>query len=125
MPMPILSGTWSNNNYMVQGQIQIPAGAFGGGIGGRLDPSTGAHYGAWVYPAGSLGGSNMLQLWKFAGWTDIGTGVPMQAVSLPVDVGTGKHTLQMSFVNTAQGTEIRVSYDGVQQIYVTDSHSLI
>ena len=37
-------------DYTVQGSIQIPAGSFGGGIGGRVDPATGAHYGAWVYP---------------------------------------------------------------------------
>ena len=101
----------------MQGSIQIPAGSFGGGIGGRVDPATGAHYGAWVYPAGSPGGSNLLKLWKFRGWTDIGAGVPMQQVSLP-DVGTGWHTLQMTFI----GNRILVYYDGVLKIDVTDNN---
>ena len=104
-------------DYMVQGRIQIPAGSFGGGIGGRVDPATGAHYGAWVYPAGSGGGSNMLKLWKFRGWTDVGSGVPMQQVSLP-EVGTGWHTLQMTFI----GNRILVYYDGSQKIDMTDNN---
>jgi hypothetical protein len=112
-----VSGTPQWTDYRVQGRIQIPAGAFGGGLGGRVDPATGAHYGAWVYPTGSPGGSNLLKLWKFRGWTDIGAGVPMQQVSLPV-VGTGWHTLQMSFI----GNRILVYYDGTLSIDVTDNN---
>jgi hypothetical protein len=108
-------------DYAVQGRIQLPAGSFGGGLGGRVNPTTGAHYGAWVYPSGSPGGSNMLKLWKFRGWTDIGggpyTGVPMQQVSLPA-VGTGWHTLQMTFI----GSRILVYYDGTLMIDVTDNN---
>ena len=104
-------------DYMVQGRIQLPAGSFGGGIGGRVDPATGAHYGAWVYPAGSGGGSNMLKLWKFRGWTDVGSGVPMHQVSLP-EVGTGWHTLQMTFI----GNRILVYYDGSLKIDMTDNN---
>jgi hypothetical protein len=102
---------------MVQGDIQIPAGSFGGGIGGRVDPATGAHYGAWVYPSGSLGGSNLLKLWKFRTWTDLNILAPMKQVSLP-DVGTGWHTLQMIFI----GNRILVYYDGIQKIDVTDNN---
>jgi uncharacterized protein YdgA (DUF945 family) len=104
-------------DYTVQGLIQIPAGSFGGGIGGRVDAATGAHYGAWVYPTGSPGGSNLLKLWKFRSWTDIGGGVPMQQVNLPA-VGTGWHTLQMTFT----GNRILVYYDGVLRIDVTDNN---
>jgi len=106
-------------DYTVQGVIQISDGAlFGGGIGGRVDPVTGAHYGAWVYPAGSWGGSNVLKLWKFQGWTDIGNGIPMRRVRLPDEVGTGWHTLQMTFI----GNRILVYYDGSQKIDVTDNN---
>ena len=112
-----ISGTSQWTDYTVQGQIQIPAGAFGGGIGGRVNTATGAHYGAWVYPAGSPGGSNMLKLWKFPGWTDIGSGVAMQQVSLPA-VGTGLHTIQITF----KGSNIQVYYDGSLQINVTDNN---
>ena len=104
-------------DYTVQGSIQIPAGSFGGGIGGRVDPATGAHYGAWIYPPGSAGGSNMLKLWKFQVWNNLGTEIMLQQVSLP-DVGTGWHTLQMTFI----GNRILVYYDGVLQIDVTDDN---
>jgi hypothetical protein len=102
-------------DYTVQGRIQLPAGSFGGGIGGRMDPAAGSHYGAWVYPAGSAGGSNTLKLWKFRGWTDVGSGAPMQQVSLPA-VGTGWHTLKLIFT----GNRIVVEYDGSVVIDVTD-----
>ena len=112
-----LAGAPQWTDYAVQGRIQIPAGSFGGGIGGRVDAATGAHYGAWVYPAGSPGGSNLLKLWKFRSWTDIGAGVPMQQVNLP-DVGTDWHTLQMTFT----GNRIQVYYDGELLIDITDNN---
>jgi hypothetical protein len=103
-------------DYTIQERIQIPAGSLGGGIGGRVNTSTGAHYGAWVYPAGSGGGSNVLKLVKFRDWTTWSR-VPMQQVNLP-DVGTGWHTLQMTFI----GSRILVYYDGSLKIDVTDNN---
>src|ERR1700693_2936599 len=43
-----LSNNWTN--FQVEGRIRFPAGAFGGGLGGRLSADTGAHYAAWIYP---------------------------------------------------------------------------
>ena len=106
--------TWTD--YTVQARFQFPAGAFGGGLGGRLNAATGAHYGAWIYPDGSPGGSNVLKLVKFRDWTDW-SGTPMQQVSLS-SVGTGWHTLQMDFASN----RIRVYYDGALLIDVTDSN---
>lgn len=107
------NGSWTD--YSVQARVKFPAGAFGGGIGGRLNPATGAHYGAWIYPEGSGGGSSVLKLVKFHDWKTW-SGTPMAQVSLP-GVGTAWHTLAMTF----QGNTIQVSYDGVQYISVTDS----
>jgi len=113
-----IPGTPLWTDYTVQGSIQIPDRAFGGGIGGRLDPATGAHYAAWVYPNKSLGGSNVLKLWKFKTWTDVDNkSVPMQQVSLP-DVGTGWHSLQLTFM----GNRILVYYDGELKIDITDNN---
>ncbi len=95
---------WSN--YALEGRIQFPSGAFGGGLGGRLNPSTGSHYGAWVYPDTSLGGANVLKLIKFRDWTSW-SGSPMAQVSLP-GVGTGWHNLKLVF----SGSRIQVYYDG-------------
>ena len=103
-------------DYAVEGQVQFPAGAFGGGIGGRVNPVNGARYGVWVYPSGSAGGSNVMKLIKFRDWTTW-NGVPMQQVSLP-SVGIGWHTLKMAF----NGNQIQVYYDGTMMINVTDNN---
>src|SRR5262245_52242562 len=74
LPWTVNQGTWSVNgsallgsrstaqnyayayvntnwtDYSVEARVQFPVGAYGGGIGGRLDTATGAHYGAWIYP---------------------------------------------------------------------------
>jgi len=109
-PVPL----WSD--YILEGRIQFPSGAFGGGLGGRVDPSTGAHYGAWVYPDSSVGGSNVLKLVKFRDWTTW-NGIPMKQVSLP-SVGTGWHNLKMIF----NGSRIQVYYDGALKIDITDNN---
>ncbi|MCX6966251.1 MAG: Ig-like domain-containing protein, partial [Verrucomicrobia bacterium] len=105
--------TWTD--YALEGRIQFPAGAYGGGLGGRLNASTGERYGAWVYPENSSGGSSVLKLVKFRSWNSW-SGTPMKQVSLP-GVGTGWHTLKMTF----QGSRILVAYDGTQVIDVTDT----
>ena len=105
--------TWGD--YTLQGRIQFPAGAFGGGLGGRLNATTGERYGAWVYPEGSSGGSSVLKLVKFRSW-NTWSYTPMKQVSLP-GVGTTWHTLKLTF----QGARIQVAYDGTQMIDVTDS----
>ena len=107
------STVWAD--YSVEGRIQFPAGAYGGGLGGRLNSSTGAHYAAWIYPDGSAGGSNVLRLVKFTGWGQW-SGSVMQQVSLS-SVGTGYHTLRLAF----SGNRIQVYYDGTQVADVTDN----
>jgi VCBS repeat-containing protein len=103
-------------NYSVEGRIRFPAGALGGGLGGRVNPSTGAHYGAWIYPDGSEGGSNVLKLVKFRNWTSW-NGVPMAQASLP-SVGTDWHTLKMVF----NSNRVQVYYDGSSMIDITDNN---
>jgi hypothetical protein len=111
-------GEWTN--CAIQGRFRFSsAAAWGGGLGGRLDPATGSHYAAWVYPDGSPGGSRTLKLIKFKDWTGYGyngsTGVPMLQVSLP-PVGTNWHTLQLAF----HQNRIAVDYDGTRMMSVTD-----
>jgi hypothetical protein len=116
-----LTNSWTN--FAVEATIQFPVAAFGGGIGGRLDPNTGAHYAAWVYPEGSPGGGRMLRLIKFQNWTSFGyNGTPFAAIaqaSLP-SVGTNVHSLKLSF----QTNQIMVFYDGNQMISTTDGEAL-
>ncbi len=104
-------------DYTVQANVQFSSlNAWGGGIGGRFDPRTGAHYAAWIYPDASGGGSKMLKLIKFEGWT-VWSFAPMASVSLPA-VGTNAHTLSVSF----NSNNIAVSFDGVPVINVNDNN---
>jgi hypothetical protein len=114
----LLTNSWTN--YSVEADIQLPSGAYGAGLGGRLDPLTGRHYAAWIYPEGSPGGSNTLRLVKFLNWTNWSSSglLPAQQVSL-ASVGTNWHTLKLAF----QGNQIAVYYDGIQRISAVDVES--
>ena len=113
-----LSNSWTN--YSVQAQIRFSEGAYGGGLGGCLNPVTGSRYAAWVYPEGSVGGSSVLKLIKFQTWTTFGysnlTSTVMEQVAL-TGVGTNWHTVTLSLM----GTRITVDYDGVRVVSTTDT----
>lgn len=115
-----LTNNWTN--YSVQAQFQFPSGAYGGGVGGFLNPTTGAHYAAWIYPESSPGGARLLKLVKFQTWTTWGyngsSSTPMQQVSL-ASVGTTWHTLKLGL----SGTQITVSYDTNQVMSVPDTEA--
>ena len=104
------------DNYSVEGRFKFAATAFGGGLGCRVNPVTGAHYAAWIYPDNSAAGKNMLVLGKMWSWTTYGDALMAQA-SLP-SVGTGFHTLRM----VCSGSRIQVYYDGSAKIDVTDNN---
>ena len=91
------NASWTN--YLVEARIKFEPGAFGGGIGGRVafDPATTnwVRYAAWVYPEGSPGGSLLLRLVKFTGWTSW-SGTPLAWANLSA-VGTNWHTIKLSF----------------------------
>ncbi|MGD0263071.1 MAG: Ig-like domain-containing protein, partial [Verrucomicrobiota bacterium] len=115
-----LTNSWTD--YSVQADIQFPAGAFGGGLGGYLNPATGAHYAAWVYPEGSAGGSNILAIIKFSTWTAWGndptaTNSRFLAQASLASVGTTNHTLKL----TLSGNNISVYYDDLATPKVSTS----
>jgi hypothetical protein len=109
------NSAWTD--YSLQANVQFSTtNAWGGGIGGRLNPATGSHYAAWIYPDGSGGGSKALKLIKFEGWT-LWSFTPMAQVTLPA-VGTNSHTLKMLF----QSNNIAVFFDGGLWINVRDTN---
>lgn len=92
-----VTNSWSNG--VVEVRLRFPSGAFGGGVGVRLNPETGAHYAAWVYPEDSPAGSRTLRLVKFQTWTTFGyqgtNGLAMAETPLP-SVGTNWNTLKLA-----------------------------
>jgi hypothetical protein len=116
-----VTNSWTN--YSVQARVRFNSiNGNGGGIGGRVNPVTGAHYAAWIYPEGSLDGPSLLRILKFQDWSSFEYGnvtyQPMAQVSLP-GVGTNWHTINLAF----QGNQIVASYDGVQVAAAIDTES--
>jgi len=118
----ISTNVWTN--YLVQARVRFSTpNAWGGGVGARLDSASGAHYGAWVYPEGSGGGSNVVALIKFQNYTSFqyngSAYAQMAAVNLSnfgLSVGTNYHTLRL----TVQANQIGIAFDGIQLTNVTD-----
>ncbi len=104
------------DNYAVEASFQYASSAFGGGLGCRVNPATGAQYAAWIYPDNSAAGHNLLVLGKMWDWTTY-SGTPMAQANL-TSVGTGWHTLKM----VCNGNRIQVYYDGTAKIDVTDNN---
>jgi len=117
------NANWTN--YSVQAQIQFSdINAWGGGIGGRLNPATGTHYAVWIYPEGSPFGPMIgspaglaaLQLIKFKSWntfTLLGSPMPLPGV------GTNWHNLKLAF----RGTNIITWFDGSRITNAVDDGS--
>ena len=108
-------------DYLVSARVQFSStSAWGAGIGGRLDSATGAHYAVWIYPEGSGGGSAVLKLIKYEGWTIwYNNPNPMALVSLS-GIGTDWHTIALA----VQGNNIFAYFDGQQVTNVTDDGTI-
>jgi len=96
-----IATNWTD--YSVQAEVKYAEIAYGAGLGGRLDPTTGAHYAVWVYPEHSIGKSNILRVVRFSAW---GTWTLLQQVNLAA-VGTSSHKLKLSFL----GNQITAYFD--------------
>jgi len=76
-----------------------------------LNPATGAHYAAWVYPENSVGGGPSLKLIQFEGWPEMERRA--DAIGESSRSGTKKaHLVAMTF----SGANISISFDGAQMI---------
>src|SRR5437879_3774422 len=99
----VYTSTNSFTNFSVQAKIKFPVGAFGGGLGGRLDRVVGSHYAAWIYPENITGDSNVLKLIRFSDYTTFS----VLNTSNLTSVGTNYHTVKLDFA----GSQINVSLD--------------
>ena len=104
-------------NYSVQAQLQVSStNGVGAGLGGRLNPATGARYIAWMYPEnspdGSLNGLAAMAIFKYENWTNYTEG---NFIRLP-SVGTSQHTVTLTF----QGSSVLAYFDGTLVTNWTD-----
>src|ERR1700722_6195405 len=112
--------TNSLTNYSVQAQMRFSSSnAFGGGVAGYVNTTTGARYAAWLYPENSAGGGPAIRLVKFSAWTAFGyqgTNFAFMAQTNVASVGTNLHLVRLAFTNSS----IQIFYDGNQVIITTD-----
>jgi hypothetical protein len=103
--------TWTD--YTVSADFKLSSlNDYPGGLRGRLNTSTGASYGVWIYPA-----EGILKLYKIGQWNiDASFSLLGQSPQLTMDT-TNFHHLRICF----QGATILVYYDNVLQITATDS----
>jgi len=110
------NANWTN--YYVQAQFRYPTNnVWGGALGGRLNPATGARYDVWVYPENSPGGPGngtaTLQIIKYETWT----GYTAQNLAQVSAVGTNWHTVKLAF----QGSNVFAYFDGSQITNLADN----
>ena len=100
-------------DYSVEAKIRLVTLAnYPGGLRGRINPSTGAGYEVWLYPA-----SGRLVLFRVTGWAIDSSGLTeLGRASVAFDT-TDFHRLGLEFA----GASIAVKYDGVTVITTTDA----
>ncbi len=105
------SALWSNYTVAVDFKLSTLSD-YPGGIRARLNPSTGAGYGVWIYPA-----EGILKLFAIPQWNIDGGGTILLATSSAVKMDTNWHNLRI----VMQGPSIKVYYDNALVMQVTDT----
>ena len=104
------SSTWTDYSFSVDFKLSSLSN-YPGGIRARVNLTTGAGYAVWFYP-----GSGLIRLYRVGQWNiDSGFATLGQA-PLTFDATT-THNVRFDM----QGSTIRVFYDNVQVIQVTDT----
>ncbi len=99
-------------NYTVSTDFQLASlNDYPGGLRGRVNTTTGACYGVWIYPA-----EKVLKLFRIGQW-DIDNDLSLLGQSGTINIDTNVHNLRLVF----QGTTIQVYYDNVLVISATDA----
>ena len=111
-PTQVFAGNSAWTDYSFNVAIKLATlKDYPGGIRGRMNPSTGAGYAVWLYPA-----EGVIKLYRNSAW-NINTGLTLLAQG-PVRFDTTSfHNVQLSF----QGSQIQVFYDGMAVTSATDA----
>jgi hypothetical protein len=106
------AGSSSWTDYTVATNFQLSStNDYPGGLRGRVNTTTGASYGAWIYPA-----EGIIRLFRIGQW-NIDAGNTLLASATGLVMNTTVHNIRLSF----QGTTIKVYYDNVLVITATDA----
>jgi hypothetical protein len=104
------SSAWTN--YTVATNFQLSSlNDYPGGLRGRVNTTSGASYGVWVYPA-----ERVLKLFRIGQW-NIDADLTLLGQSAQIATDTNWHNLRLVF----QGTSISVYYDSRLVITASDS----
>ncbi|HEX7287913.1 MAG TPA: N,N-dimethylformamidase beta subunit family domain-containing protein, partial [Candidatus Angelobacter sp.] len=107
----VYAGDSSWTDYSLQADIKLAtASDYPGGIRGRVNPSTGAAYALWLYPA-----EGVIKLFKNVAW-NIDSGFTLLGQASAGLTPGSFHHVQMNF----QGSQIQVFFDGSLAITATD-----
>jgi hypothetical protein len=106
------AGSSSWTDYTVATNFQLSSTKdYPGGLRGRVNPTTGSSYGAWIYPA-----EGIIRLFRIGQWNiDAGNALLGSATGLLID--TKVHNLRL----TLKGSTIQVYYDNTLVITATDT----
>jgi hypothetical protein len=104
------SSSWADYTFATEFQLSS-LNDYPGGIRGRVNTSTGASYGAWIYPT-----EGVIKLYRIDQWY-IDTSFALLGQSAQLKMDTNIHTIRLSF----QGPVIEVYYDDNLVISATDS----
>jgi hypothetical protein len=106
------AGSSSWMNYTVATNFRLSSTSdYPGGLRGRLNPSTGASYGAWIYP-----NEGMIRLYRIDQW-NIDASNAILATATGLSMSTTVHNIRLSFL----GSTIKVYYDNALVITATDA----
>ena len=98
-----MGGRQYRTDYTVAADFKLTSMQdYPGGLRGRVNTTTGAGYGVWIYPA-----ERVLKLYRIGQWSiDADNTLLAQAESINLDT-TGTHNLRLSFTSS----HIQVFYD--------------
>jgi Viral BACON domain len=106
------AGSSSWTDYTVATNFQLSSTSdYPGGLRGRLNPTTGASYGAWIYPA-----EGTIRLFRIGQW-NIDAGNTILATISGLTIDTKAHNIRLSF----KGSTIQVYYDNALVATATDA----
>ncbi|HEX6097049.1 MAG TPA: family 16 glycoside hydrolase [Thermoanaerobaculia bacterium] len=110
----LVAGDAAWTDYRFQTKFRLAAETdHPGGIRGRIQPSTGAGYAAWLYPS-----SGTIKLWRSTAWHIDTTRLTLLGqASVGAIPANAFHTLALSF----EDDQISVAFNGVTVIAVTDA----